>query len=159
MSPPPERGVSDEVTRVQAVEYLQGMTGHAVGSLASLLLCTAGYLGTNEIVFAFGGLVCGFLVTANGLSIYFWDFVQGRILSRETHGVSDNSGRTLAPSMSNEHKAELTAGFIQIVGLVVAVSFAVVVIRWLGTERGSYLLGGLLGASNVGMLAASRLRS
>jgi hypothetical protein len=61
--------------------------------------------------------------------------------------------------MSNEHKAELTAGFIQIVGLVVAVSFAVVVIRWLGTERGSYLLGGLLGASNVGMLVASRLRS
>jgi hypothetical protein len=153
MSPSRKPGISGEVTRIPAVEYLQGMTGHAVGSLIALLLGSAGYWVTGEVVFVFGGLVCGFLLTANGLSIYLWESVQEYVRSRETGSDADTEARTLAPpALSSEHKSELTAGFVQVVGLVVAVSTAVVVTQRLGVERGSYLLGGLLAVGNVGVL-------
>lgn len=158
MSPSSDREVTGEVTRVEAVAYLQGMTGHAVVSLLSLLLGGAGYWATGGIVFAFAGLVGGFLLTANGLSIYLWDFVQEYVLSQETADPDGDPDRTLSPpSMSNEHKAELAAGFVQVLGIVVAVSVALGMVRRFGVARGLFLLGGLLAVSNLGVLVIGRL--
>lgn len=158
MSPSSEREATGEVTRVQAVAYLQGMTGHAIVSLLSLLLGAVGYWVTGGVLFAFGGLAGGFLLTANGFSIHLWDLVQEYVLSQQTADPDGDSDRTLSPqSMSNEHKAELTAGFVQILGIVASVSLALGMVQWFGVERGLYLLGGLLVVSDVGALVIGRL--
>jgi hypothetical protein len=81
MGLPAERGIADEVTRVEAVTYLQGATGHGVGSLCFLAIGGVGYWLTGRPAIGFGGLVCAFLLSANELSIYLWDVIQDHVYS------------------------------------------------------------------------------
>jgi len=159
MESPGDRGLTDEVTRVQAVTYLQGATGHGVGSLGFLLLGGIGYWATGWAALGFGGLVCAFLLTANGLSIYLWDSIQAYVFSKRPPAEDPAPTRTLSgPSLSTEHRAELIAGLTQVTGLVVALLLVVGVFRRFGVERGSYVLGAGLAVGNLAALLADRLR-
>ncbi|WP_435182586.1 hypothetical protein [Halobellus sp. EA9] len=51
MSTTSRRDLADEVTRVSAVSYLQGATGHGVGSLAFLLVGVVGLVVVLAAVF------------------------------------------------------------------------------------------------------------
>jgi Co/Zn/Cd efflux system component len=60
------------------------------------------------------------------------------------------------PSLSVEHRAELIAGLVQVLALVIALFVVVEAFQRLGIERGSYLLGTALAAGNLVALLASR---
>jgi len=159
MGSPAEREIADEVTRVHAITYLQGATGHGIGSLCFLALGGVGYWLTGWPAIGFGGLVCAFLLSANGFSIYLWDVIQEHVYSTNDDDADTEPTRTLSgPSLSVEHRAELIAGFAQVLALVVVLFVIVGAFQRLGIERGSYLLGTALAAGNLVALLASRLR-
>ncbi|MFA1610875.1 hypothetical protein [Halobellus rubicundus] len=175
MSPTSRRGLADEVTRVSAVSYLQGATGHGVGSLAFLLVGVVGFAVTDSPAVGFGGVASACLMSGNGLSLYLWDRVRDAAVAGDSaasdrgrrdddSGGADGSGdavdRTLSPpSLSAEHRAELASGLVQVVGLVVVLAAVFFVFRRLGVTYGSYLLGGVLAVGNLAALALAWRRT
>lgn len=152
------RGIEDEVLRVRAVTYLQGATGHGVLSLTFLVFAGAGYRLQADSL-AVGGLVSALLLSANGFSIYLWDAIQKYVF--ENHEPADDATpeRALsAPTLSIVHRAELTAGLVQVTGLVSALLVVFAVYQEFGAETGSVLLGIALTAANAGALVVAGLR-
>jgi len=161
MGPPADREVAGEVTRVRWVTYLQGATGHAVVSLALLFGGGLGHRFGGWVVLGIGGLVGAALLTANGLSIHLWDVLRAYVRSVSTAPDDGDDGpeRTLrGPSLSVEHRAELIAGFAQVVGVVVALVAVFGALRRVGAETGAYLLGAVLAVGNVVIVLVARLR-
>ncbi|MFB6251424.1 MAG: hypothetical protein ABEI27_07025 [Halobellus sp.] len=154
------RDLADEVTRVAGVSYLQGATGHSIGSLGFLLLGVVGLVVIESAAVGAGAVASASLLSANGVSIYLWDRVRDVVAETPSNEGDDDGGRardserTLSPpALSAEHKAELTGGLVQVVGLVTVLAVVIGTIRILGIERGSYLLGALLAAGNLVALA------
>lgn len=152
MSTGPDRGISDEVVRVEGVEHLDGPVAHSIGSLGVL----GGGIGLWATGWGeFGGaavLVAG-LVSLNGLSLYGWNRLRDAIESRDRRSVDETPDRTLSvPSLSSEHKTELILGSVQVLTLVVIVAVLIGTFRVVGVETGAYLLAGLIGVGNLGVL-------
>lgn len=144
--------VDEEVTRVEAVRYLEGASGHGVLSLGFLLaggtLVKFGAWGAGlmAVVVAYG-------VALNGLSIYAWDHL--RVYFASVVGRSDDPepSRALTPHrISTEMKAELLTGFTMVGGFVVALGGAVRALQAVGTRVGLYLSVVALAVADVGAL-------
>jgi len=147
-----DRSIEGETTRVGAVRYLEGASGHGV--LSTLFLLLAGSLfalgewgpGVMTLVVAMG-------VSLNGLSIYAWDRLRAAFA---TDGGSDEEGstRTLTPhSLSAEMKAELLAGLVMLgafVAFLVAVTLA---LRAFSARSVATVLVVGLAVGNLGALA------
>ena len=147
-----DRSLSGEVTRIPSVQYLEGPIAHSIGSLCFLLL--GGLLwsvGVTDV--AIGAIVVAWLVTLNGLSLYGWDRLRDAIEARDRAPTEDAPDRALsAPSLSVEHKAELGAGFLQVLTLVVTIALTIGVFKLFGVDGGAILLTGLIAAGNLGAL-------
>jgi|GEM_PF-2321680 len=152
MSSGSDRSISDEVVRIEAIGHLSGPVAHALGSFSFLVL-GAGLvvLGWDDLVV--GPLVVAWLVSLNGLSLYGWEWLLDAVESRGRRPEDDPSRRTLsAPSLSVEHRAELVAGVVQAVALVLVVGLTIGTLRWFGVVTGAYLLAGLIATGNIGVL-------
>lgn len=148
--------VSGEVTRVEAVRYLEGASGHAVASLAFLfggvLLVglDAWGAGVVTVVVAYG-------VALHGLSIYVWDELRAYltgVLNARDADADDDSTRTLTPhSVSTEMKTEMLAGLAMVVGLVAGFGVVLATLHVVGPRFTAYLTIGTLAVGDVGALA------
>lgn len=145
--------VAGEVTRVEAVRYLEGASGHAVASLvflfAGLVLAWFGVWGGGFMAVV---VACG--VAAHGLSIYLWDELRAYLQSVVDARDDGRSTRTLTPhSVSTEMKAELLAGLAMVVGLIAGLGVVLAALRAVGPRFTVYLTVGTLAVGNVGALA------
>jgi len=146
--------VSGEVTRVEAVRYLEGASGHAAATLVILsgglllVVLDAWGLGVVTVVVAYG-------VALHGLSIYVWDELRA-YLTRVFDARDDDAGstRTLTPhSVSTEMKTEMLAGLAMVVGLVAGFGVVLAALRVVGPRLTAYLAIGVLAVGNVAALA------
>lgn len=147
--------VSGEVTRVEAVSYLEGGSGHAVGSLVFLfggvllVALDAWGAGVTTVVVAYG-------VALHGLSIYLWDALRAYlsgVFDADDADSDDDPSRTLTPhSVSTEMKSEMLTGFAMVVGLVAGFGVVLVALRVVGPRFTAYLAIGMLAVGDVGAL-------
>lgn len=153
MNSSPDREIAGEVTRVEAVKYLRGATGHGLGSLGLLGVGVVGMWATGRPEFGFGALVAAWLVTMNGLSLFAWDWIRDYVHSVMPQPEESGPERTIAtPSMSSEQKAEMVAGFAQILVLIGIIFVSIEIFLLFGTRTGSYVLGGALAIGNASAL-------
>jgi len=144
-------GIESEVTRVEAVEYLEGASGHGV---ASLLFLAGGcyFLVTAEPAIAWACIAVAALLTANGVSIYAWDTLRERFRSTWER-PDDRSGRTLQPHrLSKETTAELKAGFVMVGAFVAVVLVGLGVLRLFDPRILGYLFVAGLVVANAAAL-------
>jgi hypothetical protein len=150
--------MEDEVTRVEAVSYLEGASGHGV--LSTLFLVVAGVLlylgewggGVVAVIVAFG-------VALNGFSIYAWDRLRERLLP-VVGDDGERPGRTLTPYRpSPEMRAELLAGFLMVGTFAVVLGLGVLSLDLFGPRTVVYLAVGGLAAGNVAALGWKYHRS
>ncbi|MFC6941882.1 hypothetical protein ACFQE8_18190 [Salinirubellus sp. GCM10025818] len=143
--------MEDEVTRVEAVSYLEGASGHAVFS--TLFLVAAGLLlylgiwggGVVAVVIAFG-------VALNGFSIYVWDRLRD-LLRPVVESDGDRRDRTLTPYRpSPEMRVELLSGLLMVGGFAVVLGLGILSIDLFGPRTVVYLGVSALGVGNVGAL-------
>lgn len=87
MPPDVPREIEGEVTRIEAVRYLQRALGHAFGSLLFLLVAGVFWYG-GRAALAWSAVVAASLVSANGLSIWAWD----RLREYFTPAAGDDEG-------------------------------------------------------------------
>lgn len=154
----PEHDIEGEVTRVDAVTYLLGATGHGVGSLAFLLFGGVGYWLTGVGTLGLGGLLGAFMLSANGLSIYVWAVTRDAVYTKRDAGEDPEPTRAISrPSLSTEHVADHVAGFVQVSMLVMALLVVIGLFDRFGAEMGALLLGTGLALGNVGALVANRV--
>jgi hypothetical protein len=153
-SPRIDSTVAEEVTRVEAVRYLEGASGHGVLSL--LFLVVAVVLSQVEV---WGGsamaLVVAYGVALNGLSIYAWDelrrYFAGVVEDRDDGEAAE---RELTPHrFPTEMKAELLTGFTMVGGFAAALAVGLRILRAIGLELAIYLSVAALALANVGALA------
>jgi hypothetical protein len=147
--------VSGEVTRVEAVRYLAGPSGHAVASLGFLfggvLLLGLGAWGAGAVT-----VVVAYGVAFHGLSIVVWDELRADLTDRfdSRDARDDGSTRTLTPHrVSTELKTEMIAGFTMVVGLVAGFGAVLAALRVVGPRVTAYLAIGILAVGDAGALA------
>jgi len=144
--------VAEEVTRVEAVHYLEGASGHGVLSLLFLLgaviLSQAGIAGGSvmAVVVAYG-------VALNGLSIYAWDRLRLYFATVVGDDDGETASRELTPHrISTEMKAELLTGFTMVGGFAVALAVGLGVLRTVGPGAALSLSVGTLAVVDAGAL-------
>ncbi|MFB6211206.1 MAG: hypothetical protein ABEI76_06690 [Halobacteriales archaeon] len=154
---PLDTDVDGEVTRIDAVQYLEGASGHSVLSLLFLLvgagLLYAGKWGAGVIA-----VIIAFGVTLNGLSIYTWDRLRAFFITTISHTDSEDTGehRTLdVYRPSPEMKAEMLAGIVMVGGFVLGLVCIYFALQLLGSEQVISLLIAGLAIGNVGGLGWS----
>ena len=153
MSADIDREIEGEVTRGDEIEYLEGATGHAIGSLVFLAIGGGVFWATGSVGIGLAGFACAFLLTANGLSIYLWDQVRDYVRSAEEDASDDGQTRDLTPhSISTEGKAGIIAAFTQLVAIISALLLCGGMIRLVGPQNGMYLISGVIAVGNVGAL-------
>lgn len=147
--------MQDEVTRVEAVRYLQGVSGHGVFSTLFLVV-SAALLWWGRLGIAVVTVVVAFGIALNGLSIYAWDRLRERFEAAVDDGTAPD--RTLTPyRLSPEMKAELLAGATMIGTLCVGFVAATALPRLVGVRGALWLSMLLLGLGNLaGLALASR---
>ncbi|MEF8867742.1 MAG: hypothetical protein V5A85_04430 [Haloarculaceae archaeon] len=143
--------MDDEVTRVEAVRYLEGAAGHGVAS--TLFLLAAGpllYLGEWG-----GGVVAvlvAFGVAVNGFSIYAWDRLR-ELLRPAVERDGELTDRSLTPYRpSTEMRTELLSGLIMVGGFALLLRVGLLALDLFGPRRTVYFAVGGLGAGNLGAL-------
>ncbi len=145
--------IEAEVTRVDAVRYLQGALGHAVGTL--LFLGIAGLLwlvGSERL--AYVSVAVAFLVSANGLSIWAWKGLQSYFAARTPQRAAGDHQRTLtANPLSADSRVELKAGAVMTVAFVALLVAGRLALQALGPRLFAALCVGCLGLGNVAALA------
>jgi hypothetical protein len=149
--------VAEETTRVEAVRYLEGVSGHGVFSL--LLLSVAAVLFAHG---QFGSAVMAGIVAygvaINGLSIYLWDELR-RFFEASLDRSDETVTRTLVPHrISAETKAELASGAVMVGGFSVVLGITLVLLRTLGFERTALVAAGGLAVGNLGALGWTYVR-
>jgi hypothetical protein len=149
----PDGDISGEVTRVERIRYLQGATGHAVGSTLFLLLGGLFWmLAYRSLAVVSVAVAC--LVSANGLSIWAWDRLRAHFLSRAADAAGSDPKRELTVRpLSTDSRVEIQAGAVMlltVVGLLIAGRFA---LQFLGARAFGYLCVAVLSAGNVTALA------
>jgi hypothetical protein len=148
-----DREIEGEVTRFDAVRYLQGASGHTVGSTLFLLggglLWVVGY----EIL---GGInvALAFLLSANGLSIWAWDrlrvYFEGRTVAPEE--TEPTRTLTLNP-LSDDSLVEMKAGAVMTLTFVGFLLLGRLGLRLLGPRLAALVFVGCLGFGNLVALA------
>lgn len=119
--------VAEETTRIDAIVYLEGATGHGVFSLCLLVCASVALMQERVGVAVVVGLIA-FGVSLHGLSIYVWDALRLLLLDRFERGESRNT-RTLTPhQVPPEMKAEMLSGAIMVSGLSILLGL----LLWLG---------------------------
>lgn len=150
--------VAEETTRIEAVRYLEGASGHGVFSL--LLLVVAAALFSRDMFGA--AVVAGAIaygVAGNGLSIYIWDELRRVFMARFDSG-DETATRTLRPHhISAEMKAELASGAVMVGGFCVVLVIALELFRTLGPRRSALIAVGGLAVGNLAALGWAYLRS
>jgi len=150
--------VAEETTRIEAVHYLEGASGHAVSSLVLLLLATVLFVLEQSGV-AMVMVLVAYGVTANGLSIYIWDELR-RIFEAAFESDDGSPTRTLRPHhVSPEMKAEVAAGAVMVGGLCVVLVAALSLFRTFGLNRSALIATSGLAVGNFGALGWLYLRS
>jgi nucleolar protein 56 len=148
-----ERAIESEVTRVDAVRYLQGALGHAVGS--TLFLGTAGLiwlLGYGRL--AYVSVAVAFLVSTNGLSIWAWDGLQSYFAARTPKREGTDNRRTLtANPLAADSRVELKAGAVMTLVFVGLLVLGRLALQLLGPRLFGYLCVGCLALGNVAAVA------
>jgi hypothetical protein len=141
--------IADEVTRVEAVRYLQGAIGHAVGS--NLFLLLGGLLWVLEHrSLAVVSVAGAFLLSANGLSIWAWDRLRAYFAARNPPQEETEPTRTLKPSpLSREARVGIQAGAIM--------TLAFIGLLLLGRLALLFLPPRLLGYMGVGCLCLGNI--
>ncbi|MXR20484.1 hypothetical protein [Halobacterium bonnevillei] len=103
--------IEGEVTRVEAVKYLQGALGHAVGSL-TFLLAAAVFLVFGYSAFAWLSVLSAALLSANGLSIWGWERLQTHFAAQAAE--SEPTRSLTANPLSTESVVEMKAGAVML---------------------------------------------
>ena len=153
MSADIDREIEGEVTHGDEIEYLEGATGHAIGSLVFLAIGGGVFWATGSVGIGLAGFACAFLLTANGLSIYLWDQVRDYVRLRDEAASNEGPTRELTPhSLSVEAKEGIIATFTQFVAIVSALLLCGGVIQLVGPQNGMYLISGVIAVGNVGAL-------
>lgn len=137
-------GIEGEVTRVEAVTYLQGALGHALASSA-LLLVAAVVLAVGYRMLGWSLVVFAGLVSANGVSVWAWERLQV-YFAPPADSDAEPTRRLTASPLSTDSIVEMKAGAVmmlvfvavllvgrmafqyldpQVVGLTTAVSLAI----------------------------------
>ena len=148
-----DREIEGEVTRVKSIEYLQGATGHAIGSLTFLAVGGVVFWVTGSLGIGLASFACAFLLSANGLSIYLWDQVRDYVRSADEDASDDEQTRDLtAHSISMEGKEGIIATFTQFVALIAALLLCGGVIQLVGPRNGMYVIAGVMAVGNAGAL-------
>ncbi len=148
-----DREIEGEVTRVEAVRYLQGALGHAIGSL--LVLGLAGLFWVRGYgTLGWAAVAVAALVSANGLSIWAWN--QLRTYFTPDPGTESTQTRTLtATPLAGESRVELKAGAVMSGALLALLVLGNVALDVLGPQIvGSLAVTGLA-VGNVAALARS----
>jgi hypothetical protein len=143
--------MDDKVTRVEAVTYLQGVSGHGVVSTLFLSL-TAGLAAIGRWGTAMLTVIVAYGVAANGVSMYAWDAVHARIRPPAEDDGPDRELR--AHRLSAETKADLAGGFVIAAGIVGIAAVGTVAVRYGGLDGRTavILAGGALAVGKVGAL-------
>lgn len=145
-----DREIEGEVTRVPAVTYLEGASGHAVGSSLFLLVGGLIWLSGRPRV-GLAAVAVAFLISANGISIWAWNRLRERFETPE--GPDDTPTRTLAANpVSRESAAELKAGAVMSVVLVGVLVVGLVALKSVDPATVGTVAAGGLAIGNVGAL-------
>jgi hypothetical protein len=141
--------IEGEVTRNEAVRYLQGALGHAVVSTLFLLLggllSVVGY-GTLAVV----SIAVAFLISANGFSIWAWNRLRFHFAARTATPEETEPKRELTASpLSPESRVEMQAGAVMILVLVVLLVLGRFALQFLGAQTTGYVCIGLLSVGNI----------
>lgn len=147
MSSDIDREIADEVTRTEAIKYLQGALGHAVASLLFLL-----FAGTLWIAgFPILGLVTVFgaaLLSANGVSIWAWNRLREYFTGRVER--TPEQTRTLkARPLSSESLVEMQSGAVMVLVFVSLLLIGRALLSVLGSRHLIALCIGGLTLGNV----------
>jgi hypothetical protein len=151
----PDGDIEGEVTRIDAVRYLQGGLGHALGS--NLFLLLGGLLWVVEYgILALTCVAMAFLLSANGFSIWAWDRLRGYFAARSARREETAPPRELTASpLSPESRVEMQAGAVMILVLFGLLVLGRVALQFLGPRITGYLCVGLLSLGNVTVLVKS----
>jgi uncharacterized membrane protein (DUF485 family) len=145
--------IEGEVTRLEAVKYLQGALGHAVGSTLFLVLGGLLWVGEYEI-FSVVSIAVAFLVSANGLSIWAWDRLRSYFWARSEVPENPESTRELtARPFALESRVEIQAGVVMILVFVALLLLARFSLQFLDPRTFGYVFVGVLSVGNITALA------
>jgi len=142
-----------EVTRVEAVEYLDGGVGHAVGSTLFVVAGAAVWL-TGRPAHSAYVFAIAFLLAGNGLSIWAWSRLHDYFGARVSRPDSAGETRTLrARPISPRSRVTLLAGAVMVPTLAVALVLAVLVVQVLGPVLAGSVFVGILVLGNLAAIA------
>lgn len=148
----PSGDIEGETTRIDAVRYLQGALGHALGS--NLFLLAGGLLWVRDYeILAFTCVAMAFLLSANGFSIWAWDRLRSYFATRSARPEEVEPARELTASpLSAESRVEMQAGAVMVLVFVGLLVLGRVGSQFLGPRTVGYLSVGLLSLGNVAAL-------
>lgn len=136
-----------EVTRVEAVKYLQGALGHAVGSLA-LLFAAAVLLAVGRPALGWLAVVLAALLSANGVSIWAWDRLQSYFAPDDASEQSPERELSASP-LSAASRVEMKAGAVMTLSLFALLVGGRLAIRYLGARAVGVAAAVTLAVGNV----------
>jgi len=150
--------VAGETTRIDAIAYLEGATGHGVFSLV-LLVCAVVLLARSRVGVAVVFGLIAFGVSLHGLSIYAWDELRLAFLTRFERDET-RTDRTLTPHRASpEMKAEMAAGAVMVGGLSVTLGVVLWLSRTLPLRQILVVSFTALAVADVAGIAWSYVRS
>ncbi|MEF8775433.1 MAG: hypothetical protein V5A43_02885 [Haloarculaceae archaeon] len=145
--------IEGEVTRVEAVTYLEGAVGHAVGSL--LFAAVGIYIWfTGDPAFAALVIAIGFLLSGNGLSLWAWSRLQTYVASQRATPEPDEVTRSLkVDPISQNSLLTVKTGAVIVPSLAGFLLLALGAVYLLGVALASYLFVAILLLGNVTAIA------
>ncbi len=156
MSSDGRREIEGEVIRIEAVKYLEGGVGHAIGSL--LFLIGSGILFfVGSPLLAWSLVIGAILVTLNGVSIWAW----GKLRDYFASSTADASGpeRTLtARPLSAESWIEMKAGAVMILVLCGLLVLGRIGVEFVAPRTLALLVLLALVLGNIGVLTLALFR-
>lgn len=150
--------IAGETTRVEAVRYLEGASGHGVFSLALLLLACI-FLYENMFGTAVLAGLIAYGVALNGLSIYLWDKLRLYFGTRFRNADSEATRTLRVHQISPEMKAELASGAVIVGGFSIFLGVVLGLVRTVGFQQTAVLAGAGLALGNLVALGWSYSRS
>lgn len=148
-----ERGIEGEVVRVDAVRYLDGPVGHAVGSLVFAFAGSIIWVTDNPTMAGFV-LFLAFLVSANGISIWAWTRLQAYFTARSATSEATAETRTLtAAPLGTDSIATLQTGAVMVPSFVVLLAVGLGAIQVLGLVLAGLLFLVVLVLGNLAAVA------
>jgi hypothetical protein len=147
-----ENGIEGEVVRVEAVRYLDGPVGHAVGSMVFVV---AGSVFWVTGAPSLGGyvLAIAFLVSANGLSIWAWTRLQTYFAARTQTRETAETRTLKAQPIGKDSIVALKTGAVMVPSLVVLLLVGLGAVQLLGLLVAGLLFVVVLVLGNLAAIA------